>query len=215
VPTAGQANSPLQLWEYSAIAAWGDGLLAVGAGTDWQIRVWLSDDGLKDIGCTAAVAQVLERMDDGRMNILVRGGTPFRRAIEEGLIDPTRMLQVGLRGQVYSEEDFDFARSKGIEYLFTEDIFEHGVPWVIERFQRLQGSPCYLTFDIDVVDPDFHGSVDSSAAAARASFGLPRSRRNCTIVRLVSGGRFCPSLNFVRTRSTVRRTAASCRSAPR
>jgi Lon protease-like protein len=40
--------------------------------------VWLSDDGLKEVGCTARVAEVLERMDDGRMNILVRGGSPFR-----------------------------------------------------------------------------------------------------------------------------------------
>jgi Lon protease-like protein len=40
--------------------------------------VWLSDDGLKEIGCTASIAEVLEQMEDGRMNILVRGGTPFR-----------------------------------------------------------------------------------------------------------------------------------------
>ena len=40
--------------------------------------VWLSDDGLKEVGCTARVAEVLEQMEDGRMNILVRGGTPFR-----------------------------------------------------------------------------------------------------------------------------------------
>jgi Lon protease-like protein len=40
--------------------------------------VWLSDDGLKEIGCTARVAEVVERMEDGRMNILVRGGMPFR-----------------------------------------------------------------------------------------------------------------------------------------
>jgi Lon protease-like protein len=40
--------------------------------------VWLSDAGLKEVGCTANVAEVLEQMEDGRMNILVRGGTPFR-----------------------------------------------------------------------------------------------------------------------------------------
>ena len=40
--------------------------------------VWLSDDGLKEVGCTARVAQVLERMEDGRMNILAQGGRPFR-----------------------------------------------------------------------------------------------------------------------------------------
>ena len=47
--------------------------------------VWLGDDGLREIGCTARVAQVLERMDDGRMNILAQGGRPFRllRKIED------------------------------------------------------------------------------------------------------------------------------------
>jgi Lon protease-like protein len=47
--------------------------------------LWLSDDGLKEIGCTASVTQLLEKMDDGRMNILVQGGRPFRlvRRIEE------------------------------------------------------------------------------------------------------------------------------------
>lgn len=40
--------------------------------------VWLSDDGLKEVGCTARVTEVLERMDDGRMNVLVEGSTPFR-----------------------------------------------------------------------------------------------------------------------------------------
>ncbi|HEX8067640.1 MAG TPA: LON peptidase substrate-binding domain-containing protein [Thermoleophilaceae bacterium] len=47
--------------------------------------VWLSDDGLKDVGCTARVAQVLDRMDDGRMNILAQGRRPFRmlRRIED------------------------------------------------------------------------------------------------------------------------------------
>jgi Lon protease-like protein len=47
--------------------------------------VWLSDDGLKEIGCTAKIAQLLERMEDGRVNILVRGSMPFRlmRRIED------------------------------------------------------------------------------------------------------------------------------------
>jgi Lon protease-like protein len=40
--------------------------------------VWVSDDGLKEIGCTVAITELLERMDDGRMNILTRGSAPFR-----------------------------------------------------------------------------------------------------------------------------------------
>ena len=108
-------------------------------------------------------------------------GTPFRRAIEEGLIDPTRMLQVGLRGQVYGEEDFDFARSKGIEFIFTEDIFAQGIPWVIEKFQRFQGSPCYLTFDIDVVDPAF------APGTGTPQVGGPTSREIIALIRGLQG----------------------------
>jgi guanidinopropionase len=111
-------------------------------------------------------------------------GTPFRRAIEEGLIDPARMLQVGLRGQVYGEEDFDFARSKGIEFIFTEDIFERGISWVIERFQRFQGSPCYLTFDIDVVDPAF------APGTGTPQVGGPTSREIVALIRGLRGLQF-------------------------
>jgi agmatinase len=111
-------------------------------------------------------------------------GTPFRRAIEEGLIDPAGMLQVGLRGQVYGEEDFDFARSKGIEFLFTEDVFEHGIPWVIERFQRFRGTPCYLTFDIDVVDPAF------APGTGTPQVGGPSSREILALIRGLQGLQF-------------------------
>jgi Lon protease-like protein len=51
--------------------------LCIDEGSEFGI-VWLADDGLKEIGCTARVAEVLEEMEDGRMNVLVRGGSPFR-----------------------------------------------------------------------------------------------------------------------------------------
>lgn len=110
-------------------------------------------------------------------------GTPFRRAIEEGLIDPTRMLQVGLRGQVYGEDDFEFARSKGIEMISTEEMFEHGLSWVVERFQRFREAPCYLTFDIDVVDPAF------APGTGTPQIGGPSSREIVMLVRGLQGVR--------------------------
>jgi Lon protease-like protein len=57
--------------------------------------VWLSDDGLKEIGCTAQVAEVLERALDGRMNILVRGGNPFRLIErQEDLVYPAGTVEL-------------------------------------------------------------------------------------------------------------------------
>jgi Lon protease-like protein len=57
--------------------------------------VWLADDGLKEVGCTAQIAEVLERAPDGRMNILVRGSTPFRLvAKQEELVYPAGTIEL-------------------------------------------------------------------------------------------------------------------------
>jgi Lon protease-like protein len=57
--------------------------------------VWLSDDGLKTIGCTARVSEVLERMDDGRMNLLVEGATPFKLlARQEDRVYPAATIEL-------------------------------------------------------------------------------------------------------------------------
>jgi len=82
-------------------------------------------------------------------------GTPFRRAVEERLIDPRRMIQVGIRGPLYGPEDFAFHDEHGIEVIRIEAIKEQGTAFVTERFARLRGAPVYCSFDIDAVDPAF------------------------------------------------------------
>jgi agmatinase len=82
-------------------------------------------------------------------------GTPFRRAIEEGAVDPRRMIQVGIRGPLYGPEDFAFHDQTGIEVVRIETVKERGVAWVAERFARLAGGPLYCSFDIDAVDPAY------------------------------------------------------------
>jgi len=82
-------------------------------------------------------------------------GTPFRRAVEENLIDPRRMIQVGIRGPLYGSEDFEFHDRHGIEVARIETVKEQGTAWVAERFARLRGGPVYCSFDIDALDPAF------------------------------------------------------------
>src|SRR5437867_3525953 len=60
-------------------------------------------------------------------------GTPFRRAVEEGAVDPRRMIQVGIRGPLYGSEDFAFQDQHGMEVIRIETVKEQGVPWVVER----------------------------------------------------------------------------------
>ena len=82
-------------------------------------------------------------------------GTPVKHAVEEGLIAPGYALQIGLRGQVYSEEDFDFARQHGIAMITAEEFHRGGVALVKRRLKKFGKRLTYLTLDIDVVDPAF------------------------------------------------------------
>jgi agmatinase len=82
-------------------------------------------------------------------------GTPVKYAVEEGLIAKGAALQVGLRGQVYSEADFDFARQHRIQIVTAEEFHRNGVEQVKKRLKKLGNRPTYITLDIDVVDPAY------------------------------------------------------------
>jgi agmatinase len=82
-------------------------------------------------------------------------GTPVRRAVEEGLIVGKDVLQIGLRGQVYSKDDFDFGREHGFRVVTSEQLHQAGRSPVERHFKNLRGRPVYVTLDIDVVDPAF------------------------------------------------------------
>jgi len=84
-------------------------------------------------------------------------GTPFRRAIEEGLINPKRMAQIGLRGTGYTAEDFDWPRSQGVRVVAAEECWYKSLAPLMseirESFGGLEGGPVYISFDIDGLDP--------------------------------------------------------------
>jgi len=82
-------------------------------------------------------------------------GTPFRRAIEEGLIRAGSFLQVGLRGQVYSRHDFDFARKNKVRMITAEEFHAGGLPLFRKQLAAFRGKRVYVTLDIDCVDPAF------------------------------------------------------------
>jgi agmatinase len=83
-------------------------------------------------------------------------GTPFRRAVEEGLLDVPRSIQVGLRGSLYGPGDLQASRDLGFEVLTATDVRRLGLDKTIDAVRhRAAAGPCFLTFDIDFVDPAF------------------------------------------------------------
>ncbi|MEI4196340.1 agmatinase [Roseovarius sp. E0-M6] len=83
-------------------------------------------------------------------------GTPFRRAVEEGLLDPKRVVQIGLRGTMYDTEDRDFAKANGIRLILIEEFHARGVEDVMAEAREIAGDgDTYVSYDIDFVDPTF------------------------------------------------------------
>ncbi len=84
-----------------------------------------------------------------------RSTPTVRRAIEEGLLREDHILQIGLRGQLYGEDDLAFAREQEIQMVTTEELLAKGLAPIRPMLKRFRGQPTYLSLDIDVVDPGF------------------------------------------------------------
>ncbi len=83
-------------------------------------------------------------------------GTPFRRAIEGGYLDPKRTIQIGIRGTKYDVSDFDWALDQGVRIIEIEEFNERGAVSVMDEARALVGDqPTYVSFDIDCIDPAF------------------------------------------------------------
>lgn len=81
-------------------------------------------------------------------------GTPFRRAIEEGLFDPKRTIQIGIRGSIYDPAEHDWARAQGIRVLYMEEFVARSAADVMAEARAIAGEgPTYVSFDIDCIDP--------------------------------------------------------------
>ena len=83
-------------------------------------------------------------------------GTPFRRAVEEGLLDTRRVVQIGVRATGYAADDFDWSRQQGFRVVQAEECWHRSlVPLMDEVRAQLAGGPVYISFDIDGLDPAF------------------------------------------------------------
>jgi agmatinase len=83
-------------------------------------------------------------------------GTPFRRAVEEGLLRPERSIQVGMRGSLFDSGDWNDARELGFELISTDEVREIGISETLSRIrERVGDAKTYVSFDVDFVDPAF------------------------------------------------------------
>ena len=109
-------------------------------------------------------------------------GTPFRRAVEEGLLDPRRVIQIGIRGTMYDREDLEFAEAEGIRVVQIEELFQRGIADVMVEAREIVGQGAtYVSYDIDFVDPAF------APGTGTPEVGGPSSFEALTVVRHLHG----------------------------
>ncbi|KQU16098.1 agmatinase [Methylobacterium sp. Leaf94] len=113
-------------------------------------------------------------------------GTPFRRAIEDGVLDPRRMVQIGLRGSTDSADELDWALAQGVRILPMEAVIDRGLPAVLAEARAVIGPlPAYLSFDIDALDPAYApgtGTPEMGGFTAREALQIVRSLRGLDLV---------------------------------
>ncbi|MGL3608689.1 agmatinase [Rhizobium sp. G187] len=109
-------------------------------------------------------------------------GTPFRRAVEEGLLDPKRVCMIGIRGPAYDFEDRDFADAVGIRVIPIEEFHARGVEDVMAEAREIAGSgETYVSYDIDFIDPAF------APGTGTPEIGGPNSFQALEVVRGLKG----------------------------
>jgi guanidinobutyrase len=95
-------------------------------------------------------------INDSMFGESIAHGTPFRRAVEEGLLDCSRVAQIGVRGTGYQADDFDWSRQQGFRVVQVEECWHRSLdPLMAEIRTQIGDGPMYLSFDIDGLDPSF------------------------------------------------------------
>jgi guanidinobutyrase len=113
-------------------------------------------------------------------------GTWVRRAVEEGLVDPHRFVQVGLRGSGYQADDFDWGRGAGFRVVPAEQCWHHSLaPLAVELRGALGDGPVYVSYDIDSLDPAFApgtGTPEPAGLTPPQALELIRGLRGVRII---------------------------------
>ncbi|MCU1635263.1 MAG: speB [Cryobacterium sp.] len=169
----------------SALSARGSRLVVIGG--DHTITLPLLRAITKQHG-PVAVLHFDAHLDtwDTYFGAPVTHGTPFRRASEEGLIDLTASLHVGIRGPLYSRQDLRDDSRLGFSIISSDELELEGLPRAIERMlARLGPHPVYLSVDIDVLDPAHApgtGTPEAGGLTSRELLAMIRALRRVNLV---------------------------------
>ena len=113
-------------------------------------------------------------------------GTPFRRAIEEGVLDPKRTIQIGLRGSMYDNDDFAYGEKMGVRLVRIEEAMEKGPKAIMAEARKIVGDQeTYVSFDIDMLDPVYAPGTGTPEVGGFTTFQAQQMLRELRGINIV------------------------------
>jgi guanidinopropionase len=115
-------------------------------------------------------------------------GAPFSRAVEEGLLDPKRTIQIGIRGSLNDPDVWKFSHDSGMRVVYIEEYFDMGPKAVIEETRKIVGNgPTYISFDVDALDPVFAPGTGTPEVGGYTTLEAQMMIRGLSGLNLVGG----------------------------
>ena len=115
-------------------------------------------------------------------------GSPFRLAVEDGLLDPKRTIQIGIRGGQNFLDGIDFSLSHGMRVVFIEEFAEMGVKNIIEEARKVVGDgPTYISFDVDGLDPVYAPGTGTPEVGGLTTLEAQRLLQGLSGLNLIGG----------------------------
>ena len=123
---------------------------------------------------------------DDYMGSKFHHGAPFSRAVEEGLLDPKRTIQIGIRGSVNDLDLWKFSHDSGMRVIYMDEFHRLGVDKTLQEARRLIGQgPAYISFDIDSLDPAFAPGTGTPEIGGLTSLEAQLLIRGCSGLNIV------------------------------
>lgn len=127
-------------------------------------------------------------INDTMLNCKIAHGTPFRRAVEEELLDCKRVVQIGLRGTIYSTDDFEWSRQQGFRVVQVEECWQKSlVPLMQDVKNQIGDGPVYISLDIDALDPAYAPGTGTPEIAGLTPPQMLQIIRGCYGLNIIGG----------------------------
>ncbi len=179
------AHDSIQAFFESVKAA---GVLPISAGGDHSITLPILRALAKDGPVALVHFDAHCDTGDNYLGSRFHHGSPFKIAAEEGLIDPHKTIQIGIRGGVTSRDIWKFSYDSGMRVVTIDEFYAIGVPAVIEEIHRVVGdAPVYVTFDVDGLDPVYAPGTGTPEVGGFTSYEAQQMIRSLSDLNIIGG----------------------------